>query len=120
MTLGEVIKEYREKQHISQREFAKMSGLSNGYISMLEKNQNKKTGKPMIPNLDTYKQIATAMNMTVHELFELADDAEVDISVPTEKELDRQINEMVKLLSPASKQSLLDFLRTLVHSSEAG
>lgn len=120
MTLGEVIKEYREKRNISQRKFAEMSGLSNGYISMLEKNENKKTGKPMVPNLDTYKQIASAMGMTVHELFEMADDSEVDISVPTETELDRQINELLKLLSPVSKRSLLEFLQTLVHSSGAG
>ena len=37
MKIGEYIRQYREENKLSQREFAKMCGLSNAYISMLEK-----------------------------------------------------------------------------------
>ena len=40
MTLGELIREYREQHSMSMEEFARLSGLSKGYISMLEKNKN--------------------------------------------------------------------------------
>ena len=41
MTLGDLIKEYRTAHDVSQRQFAAMCGLSNGYISMLEKGEPK-------------------------------------------------------------------------------
>ena len=37
MTLGDLIKNYREETGMSMDEFAEKSGLSKGYISMLEK-----------------------------------------------------------------------------------
>lgn len=37
MTLGEFIRKYRSEHDLSQRQFALKCGLSNGYISMLEK-----------------------------------------------------------------------------------
>lgn len=44
MTLSDFVKEYRKEHDLSQRQFAAICGLSNGYISMLEKNMNPKTG----------------------------------------------------------------------------
>ena len=38
MFLGEIVKKYRLEHKISMDEFARLSGLSKGYISMLEKN----------------------------------------------------------------------------------
>lgn len=80
MTIGEVIKEYREEHHISQRQFAKLSGQSNGYISMLEKGENPKNGKPIQPSLAVIKEIAAAMGMPLTELLTKAEDLEVDLS----------------------------------------
>lgn len=68
MTLGEIIKEYREKNGISQRRFAAMCGLSNGYISMLEKNCNPNTGEPLIPSLPALKAVASAIGITLDDL----------------------------------------------------
>lgn len=80
MTLGEIIKAYRDDHDLSQRQFAEMSGLSNGYISMLEKNVNPKTGQPMAPTLVGIKKIANAMNADFSELLERLDDTLVEMA----------------------------------------
>ena len=38
MTLGQIIRAYREENSMSMDRFAKASGLSKGYISQLENN----------------------------------------------------------------------------------
>lgn len=83
MKLSAIIADYRESMQISQREFARRCDLSNSYISFLEKETNPKTGRSMVPTLIQYKKIATGMNMTVQQLFEmLDDDAPVDLNSP--------------------------------------
>ena len=82
MKLSELIVNYRTRMSISQREFSRKCGLSNTYISFLEKENNPKTGKPLIPTLEQYKKIADGMDISVHRLFELLDtDAPVDLRV---------------------------------------
>ena len=51
MKLGEIIKEYRLSHKESMGDFANKTGLSKTYISMLEKNRNTSTGKPVIPSI---------------------------------------------------------------------
>ena len=48
MTLSDLVQEYRREHGLSQRQFASICGLSNGYISMLERNVNPKTGQPFV------------------------------------------------------------------------
>ena len=69
MTLGEIVNEYRRNNNLTMDEFAKLSKLSKGYISMLEKNKNPNNGKPIAPGLDTFRQIAKAINMDADLLF---------------------------------------------------
>jgi len=81
MKLSTIISDYRSALQISQREFARRCDLSNSYISFLEKDINPKTGKPMVPTLYQYKKLASGMDMTVQQLFELLDeDAPVDLA----------------------------------------
>ena len=80
MILGEIITRYREEADLSQRQFALKCGLSNGYISMLEKNENPKTGQPIKPNIDQLNKIANAMGMTLADLLEKADDMPVTVN----------------------------------------
>ena len=51
MTLKDLIIEYRNDHGLSQRQFATACGLSNGYISMLEKGMNPNTKLPVTPTL---------------------------------------------------------------------
>ena len=73
MALGDVIKTYRMEHSLSMDEFAKRSGLSKGYISMLEKNRNPKTGKPIIPSILTYQSVAKAMSTSIDVLMKTVD-----------------------------------------------
>lgn len=80
MKIGELLREYREAHDLSQRQLAYQCGLSNGYISILEKGQNPKTGKPVVPNLAQLKKLAEGMGMTTMELIDKVDDLPIDLS----------------------------------------
>lgn len=74
MLLGEYIKEYRASHgDMSQDAFAKLSGLSKGYISMLERNQNPKSKLPIAPTVDTFTKVAKATGISINQLFEIID-----------------------------------------------
>lgn len=79
MTLGMLIVEYRQSHDMSQRQFAALCGLSNGYISMLEKNENPKTGLPVTPSLAALKKISQCIGISMDELFAKVDDMPVDL-----------------------------------------
>lgn len=81
MTIGDYIAKYRKTNKISQRAFAKRCGLSNGYISMLERGCNPKTKEPICPTLPQLKKLADGMSVSVTEIFETVDDMPVDISI---------------------------------------
>lgn len=74
VNLGEIIKKYRDDNKLSMDEFAKMSGVSKAYISVLEKNKRPKTGKPVTPSISILKNIAKAMNISFDELFNMLED----------------------------------------------
>lgn len=79
MTLSDLIQEYRRAHSLSQRQFASACGLSNGYISMLEKNENPKTGQPVTPSLPALKKISDGMGLSLHDLLSNIDDIPVDL-----------------------------------------
>ena len=80
MTIGELINQYCASHGITKQQFAQNCNVSKGYISMLINGKNPKTGKPIKPTIETYNDIATAMGMTIHELFETIDDAPVTLN----------------------------------------
>lgn len=74
MLLGEYIKEFRSLHgNMSQAEFARLSGISKGYISMLENNQNPKSKRPISPTMDTFQKVADATGITTNELFDIVE-----------------------------------------------
>lgn len=81
MFLGELVKRYRLENHLTMQEFADKTGLSKGYISMLEKNRQPRDGKPIVPSLDTFKKVSFVMGIDIDELIRMVDkDQPVDIS----------------------------------------
>lgn len=80
MKLGILIRNYRESHDISQRQFANICGLSNGYISILEKGINPNTGKPVTPTIPQLKKLADGMGITLTELMDSADDMPINIA----------------------------------------
>lgn len=69
MTLGEIIKSYRTEHDLSMAEFAKQSGISKAYISVLENGLHPTTGQPVIPSSSIVKKAADCMHCSFDELF---------------------------------------------------
>ena len=81
MKLGLIVHNYRKTQGVSMDLFCKKSGLSKGYISMIENERNPRSNKPIRPTLPTLEKLASAMDMSMTELFEMLDpDTVVDVS----------------------------------------
>lgn len=74
MKLSKIIKDYRLSNNLTMDEFAKLAGVSKAYISMLEKNKNSTSGRPIKPSLDTLKNIATAMSLSLDNFLNMLDD----------------------------------------------
>lgn len=75
MPLGDAIAQYRKEHDMSLRAFARSTGLSATYISMIEKGVNARGSIPM-PSVDTYRAIAKAMGLSLVELFSIVDEDE--------------------------------------------
>ena len=73
MTLGDYIKKYRQSHGLSMDDFAKMTGLSKAYVSILERNNNPSTGKAAVPSLETIKRVATATTVDFNDLISMLD-----------------------------------------------
>lgn len=102
MKLSEIVKDYRKRMQISQRAFAHRCDLSNTYISFIENDMNPRTGEPIVPTLENYQKIANAMDLTVHQLFQLLDeDSPVDLRIHAPEESDDP-------LSPELRDFLID------------
>lgn len=85
MTLGDVIKDFRNKNGLSMDAFSERSGISKAYISLLEKNRHPKTGKPIAPSIQCIKQVSDAIGMDFDILF-----SKIDGNVSLIKEKDSQ------------------------------
>lgn len=76
MKLAELLKKYRIDNGLTMDDLAKSSGLSKAYISMLEKNENSRNGKPITPSIRTLKSLAKGMNITIDLLLKQMDSSE--------------------------------------------
>ena len=101
MTLGEIVKQYRTDHGLSLRDFSKLCGLSNGYISMLEKNENPRSKKPIAPSLDTVRVISDTIGISLDDLLEKMDGSQKISLNPKNKD------EFV--LSPIERQIIIEY-----------
>lgn len=67
MTLGDVIYKYRTQHGLSMDKFSEISGISKGYISMLEKNKTARGDEPS-PSYEMYRSVAKTIGMQVDDL----------------------------------------------------
>ena len=84
MKLGEILEEYRSTHNLSQRRFATMCNLSNGFMSMLERGINNHTGEPITPTLDTLNKISMGMGIPLDSLLRSLDSNQCISLEPTE------------------------------------
>lgn len=119
MKLSELIINYRAEHDLSQRQFAAECGLSNGYISMIERENNPKTKEKVVPTLVALQKLAKGMHMTLTDLLVTIDDMPIKIiaektPVPdSENGLDVEIVSLLLRLSPEKKREAISYLRFL-------
>lgn len=82
MYVGELIQAYRRETKLSMDEFAKLTGLSKPYISMLEKNRNSRTGKPIVPSVATLQKVAQVLHLSFEQLMHKLDESKSDSAEP--------------------------------------
>ena len=125
MTLSEYLRAYRDSHDLSQRQFASICGVSNGYISMLENGKNPKTGDPITPSPQTVQAIARGMGMTMQELLSEVDDLYLDLTGEEKQpavsgelsEIAIEVAKLVDRLPPESRLRLLAAVQALVQST---
>ncbi len=66
--LGSFLEAVRMEKKLSLREAAALTGLGHSYIRDLELGINRKTGKKVIPSINSLKKIASAYQLDIYEL----------------------------------------------------
>ncbi len=100
MTLGELISAYRKKNKMSMEEFANKSGMSKGYVSMLEKNINPSNQKPITPSISMIQKAAKGMDSTFDVIFSQLNP---DIKVTLDDGADKSDYSNIKNVIPLPK-----------------
>ena len=103
--LGAFIRQQRERANISLRKLADKAGISNPYLSQIERGLRK-------PSAEILKSIARGLSIQAESLYSRAGLLEEGFSPPTVVEAieaDSQLNQR-------QKQVLLDIYRTFVQS----
>lgn len=89
LTVGEIIKAYREHNDLSLEDFARMSGLTKAYISKLEHEVDPRNGKPINPTIDAVGGISKAMGMSAPDLLlKMGDDDKTIDTYPYKAEIE--------------------------------
>lgn len=124
MTLGDVIKTYRDENKVSMEYVANLCGITKGYVAMLEKNVNSKTGRPVKPTIETIVKVCNGLHLDFNSVFDsLDDDYEINISTSRppssapELELTEQEERLVEnfhRLSDSQQARLLAYLDGLL------
>lgn len=70
--LGNFLKGYRDTHDLSLRNFAALSGLSHTYIEKIEKGSDPRSGKPVVPTINTLQALAKATGKTLLEILQIA------------------------------------------------
>lgn len=122
LKLGEIIKKFREERKLSMDRFAEKSGLTKGYISMLEKNEHPKSKKPIIPTEETLLKVAKGMGVDIDfVLSRLDSDQEIQINISPKNMLNMDnstpTNPQVELI-PSTLQKINATSSQLEHSRQ--
>lgn len=108
MNLGDIIKAYRIEHHLSQAAFAEKSGISKGYVSMLENNRNPQTGLPIAPTFSIYEKVARVMGITPDDLIRRLDgDQSITVNVSSQETDDAELMEYLEYLRTRPEARIL-------------
>lgn len=96
MKLEKILKDFREKNGISQRRMSELCGLSTGYINQLENGMHPRTKEPIAVTIPTLKKIASGMGVSFDSLVRQLDEGTVPDQANDEHDLltaYRELNE---------------------------
>ena len=89
MEIGKIVRRYRDEHDLTMQQFAVRSGLSKGYISMLERGRHPQNNREIIPSIETVQKLAVAMGMTIDSLLQLCDTTQqIEIPETTDYDID--------------------------------
>lgn len=69
MTIGDIIKDFREQRQMSMDEFGQLAGMSKSYVFALEKNEHPRTKEPINPSLGIISRVSTATGYSIEEIY---------------------------------------------------
>ena len=122
MTLGDIIKKYREENSATMEQVAKLCDITKGYVAMLERNINSKTGKPVKPTIETILKVCDGLRLDINEVFSLLDD-DYMISLPVKQNLplsqdEEDLLSLYRSLDASGKKLVIDYTDTLCASKK--
>lgn len=127
MTLGDLIKNYRDRNNITIGEFASACSLSKGYISMLENNINPRNNKPISPTLPSMAKVASGMGIELDALLKMLDEKQSvqlieDNSSSTQSvpfcTVYKEILEVCEQLTPHNQRKVLTYSKNLLSTQQ--
>ena len=127
MTLGDIIKNYRDRNNITIGEFASACSLSKGYISMLENNINPRNNKPISPTLPSMAKVASGMGIELDTLLKMLDgkqsiqlieDNADSIQAVSSSSLCKEIIEVCEQLSAHNQRKVLTYSKNLLSTQQ--
>lgn len=107
--VGTFIREQRERANLSLRRLADRAGVSNPYLSQIERGIRR-------PSAEILKRLSRALEVSAESLYTRAGLIEEGPAVPTVVEA----IEADEALSPRQKKVLLDLYRALLDAATVG
>ncbi|GGV20313.1 transcriptional regulator [Actinomadura cremea] len=107
-SIGEYIREQRTRAKISLRQLADVSGISNPYLSQIERGLRK-------PSAEILQQIAKGLRISAEALY-------VQAGILEDREADTDVQAAVRadlLLTERQKQVLMDIYASFLKENEA-
>jgi transcriptional regulator with XRE-family HTH domain len=105
-TLGDVIRAQRELQKVSLRQLAQMAGISNPYLSQIERGLRD-------PSEDVVSAIASTLDLSSKALYEAAGIQELPEDGDAASEVEAAIEADTRL-KPAQRRALLETYHAFV------
>ncbi|PKY92465.1 helix-turn-helix domain-containing protein [Facklamia hominis] len=120
MKIGDKINQLRTMHGYTMQVLADKSGLTKGYISMLEKGINPGTGKEIIPSLETVQNIAYAFDLNLDSFLEgVEGSVELPLLSNDKSTLD-QIISTSKQLTPPRQHKVYTFAQHQLNKQNNG
>ena len=98
-------------------DFARASGISKPYVSMLEANKNSNGGKPIVPSVETLQKVARVIGISLDELLRKLGDKKIDIRQSSFNADEAELVDGYRQLPPDRKQLVKSLVEQLSFGS---